>query len=66
MIILDDAARWPRLFQWFGAIPRPEIEEWLRHSRLSVPSELIDLWQATGGGAFPAIKQPLQFDFDRR
>ena len=50
MLILDDAARRPSLFQWFGAIPRPEIEEWLRCSRLSIPSELIDLWQATGGG----------------
>jgi hypothetical protein len=50
LIILQDAERSPKPFQWFGAIPRSEIEEWLRRERLALPPDLIELWGITGGG----------------
>jgi hypothetical protein len=50
LILLQDAERWPKPFQWFGAIPRPEIEDWLRRERLVLPPDLIELWEMTGGG----------------
>lgn len=50
LIILQDAERWPKPFQWFGAIPRPELEDWLRRERLVLPPDLIELWEITGGG----------------
>jgi hypothetical protein len=50
LILLQDAERWPKPFQWFGAIPRPELEDWLRCERLVLPPDLIELWEITGGG----------------
>jgi hypothetical protein len=50
LLILQDAERWPKPFQWFGAIPRPEIEDWLRRERLVLPPDLIEFWEITGGG----------------
>ncbi len=49
-IIIQDAARYPNAFSWFGAIPTIEIENWLQNSRLALPSDLIELWWVTGGG----------------
>jgi len=40
----------PRIFDSFGAIPLPEIQDWLRQTGVVLPSELIELWQQTGGG----------------
>jgi len=50
MLILEDASRWPRPFQWFGAIPRSELDEWSRRERVVLPSDLLELWEITGGG----------------
>ncbi len=50
LLLLRDAERWPRLFHWFGAIPAPEIDGWLLRNQFSLPSDLIELWQTTGGG----------------
>ncbi len=50
LIILQDAERWPKPFQWFGAIPRPEIEDWLQRERLVLPPDLIEFCERTGGG----------------
>lgn len=50
LILLQDAKRWPKPFQWFGAIPRLEIEDWLRRERLVLPPDLIEFWEVTGGG----------------
>jgi hypothetical protein len=50
LIILQDAERWPKAFQWFGAIPRPEIENWLQREHLDLPPDLIELWERSGGG----------------
>src|SRR3954447_20759602 len=48
--LLEDALRRPDLFAWFGGIPQKEIEDWLLKTRLTLPSDLIELWQITGGG----------------
>lgn len=50
LAILEDADRWPHLFQWFGAIPSNELECWLHRNRLLLSSELVELWRMTGGG----------------
>lgn len=50
MLLLEDAARCPKLFEWFGAIPKPEIDDWLERSRLVLPPDLLEFWQVTGGG----------------
>src|SRR3954470_22972690 len=50
LALLQDAERVPRVFLPFGAIPEAEIKRWLRHSGLVLPSDLIELWQLTGGG----------------
>jgi hypothetical protein len=50
LTLLQDAERVPRLFYPFGAIPEAEIQDWLRCSGLVLPSDLIQLWQLTGGG----------------
>lgn len=38
------------MFYPFGAIPEAEVKNWLRHSELVLPPDLIELWQLTGGG----------------
>lgn len=48
--LLDDARRVPRIFFPFGAIPEPELTGWLKHNALVLPTELLELWQLTGGG----------------
>ena len=50
LILLQDAQKVPRVFFPFGAIPVTELHDWLRHTRLVLPSDLIELWQLTGGG----------------
>ena len=50
LILLQDAERVPGLFDTFGAIPTSELREWLRQNALAFPSDLIELWEVTGGG----------------
>ena len=50
LILLQDAHKVPRIFFPFGAIPVGELQDWLRRTRLVLPSDLIELWQLTGGG----------------
>jgi hypothetical protein len=50
LILLQDAQKVPRIFFPFGAIPAAELQDWLRRTRLVLPSDLIELWQLTGGG----------------
>ena len=50
MRILEDAARRPDLFWWFGVLPEKDIRAWLRANGLRVPDDLVALWVATGGG----------------
>jgi hypothetical protein len=50
LILLQDAQKVPRIFTPFGAIPSAEIQDWLRRTGLVLPSDLIELWQQTGGG----------------
>ncbi|MCU1297358.1 MAG: hypothetical protein JWO91_1636 [Acidobacteriaceae bacterium] len=50
LVLLQDAKRVPRLFSPFGAIPEAEVQDWLRSSGLTLPGDLIELWQLTGGG----------------
>lgn len=48
--ILEDAARKPDVFCWFGAIPAGEIEAWTERVAVHLPSDLLDFWRFTGGG----------------
>ena len=50
LLLLQDAQKVPRIFFPFGAIPTSELQEWLRRTGLVLPSDLIELWQLTGGG----------------
>jgi hypothetical protein len=50
LILLQDAQKEPRIFLPFGAIPAAELQGWLRRTGLVLPSDLIELWQLTGGG----------------
>jgi len=50
LLLLEDAKRRPELFDWFGAIPRREIEDWLLRHQLELPPDIIELWHVTGGG----------------
>jgi hypothetical protein len=50
LILLRDAEVVPSVFQPFGAIPTAELREWVRRNALVLPSDLIELWEATGGG----------------
>lgn len=50
LILLQDAQKVPRIFCPFGAIPAVEVRDWLQRTGLILPSDLIDLWQLTGGG----------------
>ena len=50
LFLLQDAERVPGVLHPFGAIPTSELGEWLRGNALVLPSDLIELWEATGGG----------------
>jgi hypothetical protein len=50
LILLQDAQRVSGMFYSFGAIPTTELREWLRQNALVVPSDLLELWEVTGGG----------------
>src|SRR5260370_16148796 len=50
LILLQDAHGIPGIFDPFGAIPNAELREWLRQNALVFPSDLIELWEVTGGG----------------
>jgi hypothetical protein len=50
LILLQDAQSVPRVFYPFGAISTAELREWLTQNALVLPSDLIELWEATGGG----------------
>jgi hypothetical protein len=50
LILLQDALQVPRIFDTFGAIPVVELQDWLRRTGVVLPSDLIELWQQTGGG----------------
>jgi hypothetical protein len=50
LILLQDAQRVPNMFAPFGAISTAELREWLRQNALVLPSDLIELWEMTGGG----------------
>ena len=50
LILLRDAEVVPRVFHPFGAIPKAELREWLRQNAMVLPSDVIELWEATGGG----------------
>jgi len=50
LILLQDAKSVLGVFCPFGAIPKAELREWLRQNALVLPSDLIELWEATGGG----------------
>jgi hypothetical protein len=50
LILLQDAQRVPRIFSAFGAIPSAEIQDWLQRTKLTLPSDLVALWQQSGGG----------------
>lgn len=48
--ILNDYARAPQLFSWFGGIPRRDLDDWMAQRKISLPDDLIDLWHELGGG----------------
>jgi hypothetical protein len=50
LILLQDAQRAQGVFYPFGAIPTAELREWLGQNALALPSDLIELWELTGGG----------------
>ena len=50
LILLQDAQRVSGMLYSFGAIPTTELREWLRQNALVVPSDLLELWEVTGGG----------------
>jgi hypothetical protein len=50
LILLQDAQRVPRIFSPFGPIPSAEIQDWLQRTGLTLPSDLVELWQQSGGG----------------
>jgi len=58
LILLQDAQKEPRIFFLFGAIPAAELQGRLRRTGLALPSDLIELWQLTGGGATQPCPQP--------
>ena len=49
-LLLQDAQMVPLTFSPFGAIPAVELERWLEHADMLLPSDLIQFWQLTGGG----------------
>ncbi|MGB9198024.1 MAG: hypothetical protein WCB53_13970 [Terriglobales bacterium] len=50
LILLQDAQGIPGVFHPFGAIPEAELRAWLRQTAVVLPSDLIGLWEMTGGG----------------
>src|SRR5450432_1468070 len=50
LVLFQDAQRVPAMLAPFGAIPTTELREWLRQNALVLPSDLIELWEVTGGG----------------
>jgi hypothetical protein len=50
LILLQDAQSVPGVLCPFGAIPMAELREWLHQNSLVLPSDLIELWELTGGG----------------
>jgi hypothetical protein len=50
LILLQDAHRVPNMFAPFGAVSTAELQEWLHQNALVLPSDLIELWELTGGG----------------
>lgn len=49
-ILMQDAARYPQLFVWNGAIESNQLEVWLQEHQLNLPQDLIELWKQTNGG----------------
>ncbi|MFY9672860.1 MAG: hypothetical protein WAK13_00320 [Terriglobales bacterium] len=49
LILLQDAQGIPGVFHPFGAIPEAELRAWLRQTAIVLPSDLIGLWEMTGG-----------------
>jgi hypothetical protein len=50
LILIQDAQRAPGIFAAFGAIVAVQLADWLRINALVIPSDLVELWQETGGG----------------
>lgn len=50
--ILKDSEIRPDLFHWYGPIDVAEVRSWLNRREADVPDDLIEFWQATGGGDF--------------
>jgi len=54
IILREDAARLadrlPRIFAFNGAIPSAQLDAWLSERQLTVPDDLKQVWQETGGG----------------
>ena len=50
LLLIQDAQRVPSIFCAFGAITATQLDHWLRKNALVFPSDLIELWQETGGG----------------
>ena len=50
LILIRDTQIVPSVFKAFGAIPKVELKDWLQRNAIVLPSDLIELWQETGGG----------------
>jgi hypothetical protein len=72
--ILADSRERPRAFFWYGAPERKRLLHWITERSLTVPADLLELWQTFGGGVMfesEEIFAPLggpeyELDFDRR
>lgn len=50
MRILKDASNRPDLFVWFGTAQDLDLQTWQRLRCLTLPHDLLLLWERTGGG----------------
>jgi hypothetical protein len=51
-LMMKDVDKRPQLFHFRGSISRSKLETWMRDRALRIPKDLLDLWEATGGGDF--------------